>query len=141
MRSSSDFARVTKQIVGDQSPREFAAEVGVSHSTVYDMLAGRIPSYRIVQQVAERRGVDARTRARFFTAAGYVDHTAPADAAGFSPKVAEVAREMEQKGLTTEELDTVQRLIQDRRQIGAVAVLLDSRVMYGELVSVGSCAG
>lgn len=129
MRVSRELARVVRRIVGTRSARDVAAGVGLSHSTVYDMLKGHVPSFRTVEQFAEGEGLEPKVRAELFTAAGFV---APGQSVpdGLSPSVAEVAQLMGR--LSPERLDVVRALLEQPQRLDGVGLLLRKSDLFGD---------
>jgi transcriptional regulator with XRE-family HTH domain len=131
------FSDVLREATGGSSQTEIADRTGVSQSYVHALLhRKRAPSREIVQQLADGLGLGGEPRRRLFRSAGYVVDTGESPTSGLSVPVVEVARKMEERGLTVQQLDTVRRLVEDPHRIDAIRLLLNPGVIFGNVESV-----
>lgn len=71
MVKRDDFAALVKRLAGGRSVRAVAKEVGISHTAIYEMLDGWVPSYRLLERFADGMKLDATQRGALFASAGY----------------------------------------------------------------------
>jgi transcriptional regulator with XRE-family HTH domain len=126
MRVSEELAKVARQIVGNQSPRDFADAVGTSHSTIYDLLKGRQNvSRKMLAQIADRAGISGPLRIQLLGSAGFTEETADA----LSASAQKIARVVE--GLPEEDQITIWRLLSEPKLLTAARMFLDASVIRG----------
>jgi hypothetical protein len=98
----------------------------MSHTTLHDMLSGRVPSYHTLKQFADRRQLGVATRGTLFVAAGYLEEPSTAIAPTLEDLPAwEMAEKLRQ--LSPERLDVVRRLVDEPEHLDAVGRLLTAR--------------
>lgn len=67
-----DFGTYVSQLCGEMTNREVYRLTGVTHTTVGDMKFGVVPSFRILERLADGLPISPRQRYELFRRAGYV---------------------------------------------------------------------
>lgn len=65
------FADVVRRVIGERSQRDIADKVGVSQTTIHNMMQGRVPSRSTLQQFADRLELPPDAVDDLLIAAGY----------------------------------------------------------------------
>lgn len=121
VKPSPTFALVVEQIISGRKVRPVADLVGCSHTAIYAMLAGRVPSYAFLLDFALGLGLDEEQMAALFTAAGYVLRR---DGALSKASVEMEVMTERFKLLSPEQQRLVTKLLEDTKWLDALAASL-----------------
>lgn len=69
-----EFGDYVVELAEGRSTRELSRATEISHSTISEMLSGFPPKYRVLEQFADKLGLDDRQRHELFRRARYTMH-------------------------------------------------------------------